>query len=195
MKTTLVGMLVPLAVLAACNRAETPPDNAATVTSEGAMPIPPPGTTPASNAAIAVLAGTKDSPVRGELRLTEAGGGVDVVGEIAGLAAGSEHGFHVHEHGDCSAPDASSAGGHLNPGNAPHGGPGVAEKHLGDMPNIKADEQGRVDVQLSIAGATLRDGGPNNLVGKAFVVHAKADDYKTQPSGDAGDRIACGVVR
>jgi Cu-Zn family superoxide dismutase len=63
------------------------------------------------------------------------------------------------------------------------------------MPNVKADEQGRVDVQLSIAGATLRDGGPNNLVGKAFVVHAKADDYKTQPSGDAGDRIACGVVR
>lgn len=191
----LVGMLVPLALLAACNRAETPPDNAATVTSEGAMPIPPPETTPASNAATAVLAGTKDSPVRGELRLTEASGGVDIIGEIAGLTVGSEHGFHVHEHGDCSAPDASSAGEHLNPADAAHGGPGAAEKHLGDIPNLKADEQGRADVNLRIAGATLRDGGPNNLVGKAFVVHAKADDYTTQPSGDAGDRIACGVVR
>lgn len=195
MKATLVGMLVPLAVLAACKRAETPPDNAATVTSEGAMPIPPPETAPVSNAAIAVLAGTKDSPVRGELRLTETNGGVEVIGEIAGLTVGSEHGFHVHEHGDCSAPDASSAGGHLNPGEAPHGGPGAAEKHLGDIPNIKANEQGRADVSLRVEGATLRDGGPNNLVGKAFVVHAKADDYKSQPSGNSGDRIACGVVQ
>lgn len=195
MKATVVGLLAPLALLAACNRAETPPDNGATVTSEGAMPIPPPQTTPASNAATVVMAGTKDSPVRGELRLTESDGGVDIIGEIAGLTVGSEHGFHVHEHGDCSAPDASSTGEHLNPANVRHGGPGAAEKHLGDIPNIKANEQGRADVKLRIAGATLRDGGPNNLVGKAFVVHAMADDYKSQPAGNSGDRIACGVVQ
>lgn len=195
MKTTIVGLLVPLAALAACHRAETPPDNAATVTSEGAMPIPPPDTTPAADAARVVLSGTKDSPVRGELRLSATAGGVLVIGEIAGLAAGSEHGFHVHEHGDCSAPDASSAGEHLNPANAMHGAPGAAGKHLGDIPNIKANELGRAEVNTRVDGATLRDGGPNNLVGKSFVVHAMPDDYRTQPAGASGDRIACGVVR
>lgn len=195
MKTHAAGLLIPLLALAACNRAETPPDNAPTVTSEGAMPIPPPDTTPAANAATVMLAGTQDSPVRGELQLTASAGGVLVIGEIAGLTAGSEHGFHVHEHGDCSAPDGSSAGEHLNPANAPHGGPGAAQKHLGDIPNIKANEDGRADVNTRIEAATLRDGGPNNLVGKAFIVHAKADDYKTQPGGNAGDRIACGIVQ
>jgi superoxide dismutase, Cu-Zn family len=194
MKVPVLMLLVSSAVFAACSQRDAPPADADSA--------PPPPTTlpdtpagPTDGSATAVLAGTTESPVRGELRLTSAADGVQVVGEISGLTPGTEHGFHVHEHGDCSAPDASSAGEHLNPASAPHGGPATTPRHLGDLPNIKANEEGRADINTVLSGATLRDGGPNNLVGKAFIVHAKADDYKTQPSGDSGDRIACGVVQ
>lgn len=193
MRSTLLLSALCIA-MAGCSQRNTPAGDADSA--------PPPPTSlpqvqagPGEGAAVAVLAGTVESPVRGELHLTSADGGVRVIGEIAGLAPGSEHGFHVHEHGDCSAPDASSAGGHFNPGAAPHGGPDAAARHLGDLPNIRANENGTADVNAVVAGATLNDGGPNNLVGKAFIVHAKADDYKSQPSGDAGARIACGVVQ
>jgi Cu-Zn family superoxide dismutase len=91
--------------------------------------------------------------------------------------------------------DAKSAGDHFNPTGAPHGAPASADHHLGDIPNINADSSGHATLAASITGATLRDGGPTDLVGKALVVHAQRDDYKTQPSGDSGARIACGVVR
>ncbi len=193
MKSTLLLTAMCIA-LAGCAERSTPAGDADSAPPPPtSLPDAPAG--PAQGAAVAVLAGTVDSPVRGELQLTSAGDGVRVMGEIAGLPPGSEHGFHVHEHGDCSAPDGSSAGGHFNPAAAPHGGPDATTRHLGDIPNIRANEKGTADVNAVIAGATLNDGGPNNLVGKAFIVHAKADDYKTQPSGDAGARIACGVVQ
>lgn len=193
MKSTLVLTALCLA-MAGCSQRSAPVGDADSA--------PPPPTSlpdvqaaPAEGAAVAVLAGTVESPVRGELHLASDADGVRVTGEIAGLQPGSEHGFHVHEHGDCSAPDASSAGGHFNPGDAPHGGPQATARHLGDLPNIRANEDGTADVNALVAGATLNDGGPNNLVGKAFIVHAKADDYASQPSGDAGARLACGVVQ
>lgn len=193
MKSTLLLMAVCVAA-AGCSQRDTPAGDA-----DSAPPaptsLPDAQTAPAQGAAVAVLAGTSESPVRGELHLTSAADGVRVMGEIAGLTPGSEHGFHVHEHGDCSAPDASSAGGHFNPANAQHGGPEASARHLGDIPNIRSNENGTAEVNAMIAGATLNDGGPNNLVGKAFIVHAKADDYKTQPSGDSGARLACGVVQ
>lgn len=198
MKTNFLVALLPCALLAACNRAETPP------TSEGNAPpptsLPSEPTTSTSTAitadtAMVTLAGTKDSPVTGELRLTATPAGVTITGEIMGLTPGTEHGFHVHEHGDCSAPDASSAGGHFNPDNQDHGGPDRTPRHLGDLANLKSDQEGRASVDGNIPNAALRTEGPNNLIGKAFIVHAKRDDYRTQPSGDSGNRIACGVVQ
>ena len=143
---------------------------------------------------MAKLAGKSGSSVQGELTLAATEGGVAITGQITGLKPGTEHGFHVHETGDCSAPDAKSAGGHFNPSNVAHGGPTSDVRHLGDIPNIRSDASGNATVSATIPGATLRDGAADDLVGKAIVVHAKRDDYLTQPSGDSGDRIACGVI-
>ena len=142
----------------------------------------------------ATLAGASGSKVTGSLTLMSMTDGVSIGGQISGLAPNSVHGFHVHETGDCSAPDAKSAGEHLNPAHAMHGGPSTTERHLGDLPNVQSDASGMASISTVLAGATLRDGGANDLVGKALVVHAKKDDYATQPSGDSGDRIACGVI-
>ncbi len=111
--------------------------------------------------------------------------------------AGKEHGFHVHEVGECSLPDFKSAGEHFNPTKDPHGGPESKARHLGDIANAKADENGRATIDVSVKGATLgdKDAGPGEILGKALVVHAMPDDYKTQPSGGSGARIACGVIR
>lgn len=189
----LVGLCCAAAV--ACSRNDAP-----RVAGEGpGAPADPLTATGAALPATAVaqLASKSGSTATGELEFTVSNGGVSINGELGGLTAGTEHGFHVHESGDCSAPDASSAGEHFNPHNAPHGPPTVAqsERHLGDMPNVVADENGRSAITAAIAGATLRDGGMNDLIGKAVVVHEKRDDYVTQPAGDSGERIACGVIR
>lgn len=185
-------LLIPGVMLFACSRAETPPA-AATPASM------PPATEMEPATAMATLAGKSGMDVTGELRLVSTEGGVGVIGAIDGLTEGTEHGIHVHETGDCSAPDAESAGGHFNPTGAPHGRPALgtapAAAHLGDMPNVTADDTGQATVNATIAGATLRDAGNNDLIGKAVVVHARRDDYTTQPSGDSGERIACGVIR
>jgi superoxide dismutase, Cu-Zn family len=186
-KAPLLALSMACAALAACSRTQAP------------APAAPPTSAPTAAAVIAAtaratLAGASGSSVQGDLQLTVASDGVVIAGEIAGLAPNTEHGFHVHETGDCTAPDAKSAGGHFNPGHVDHGGP-TATHHLGDIPNIRSDASGHAIVSATIAGATLRDGGANDLVGKAVIVHAKPDDYKTQPSGDSGDRIACGVVQ
>jgi Cu-Zn family superoxide dismutase len=186
MKAQNLVLLVPFAVLVACGRAEAPPPPAAPA---AAVVEAAPAT------ADVALAGASGSSVMGTLHLTASGAGVLMTGEINGLPANTEHGFHVHEIGDCSAPDAKSAGEHFNPEHAQHGDPNSTMKHLGDIPNIQSDAAGRAEVNAQIVGATLRDGGPNDLAGRAVIVHAKQDDYKTQPSGNSGDRIACGVVR
>ena len=193
MKAPLLALLIPLAVLAACSRAETP-----TVEAPATTAATPPAAEPSAPqpvTATAKLAGASGSSVAGELQFTATEGGVAITGQITGLAPGTEHGFHVHETGDCSAPDAKSAGGHFNPANVAHGGPTSDVRHLGDIPNIQSDSTGHVTVSATIAGATLRDGAADDLVGKAVIVHAKRDDYLTQPSGDSGDRIACGVIQ
>ncbi len=193
MKAHLLTALIPLALLAACNRAEPP---AATTPGEAAEPAAPVATeTPGTTMAQAILASASGSQVTGQLNLTVGASGVIVAGELSGLTPNTVHGFHVHENGDCSAPDASSAGGHFNPGHVAHGGPETPARHLGDIPNVQSDANGNAVVNATVSGATLRDGGANDLFGKAVVVHARRDDYKTQPSGDSGDRIACGVVR
>ncbi|MET0280529.1 MAG: superoxide dismutase family protein [Steroidobacteraceae bacterium] len=209
MKAHALTVLLPFALLAACNRAEPPAAATPPVTTSAAEPAPPATATaevtegaapvavetPGTTMAQAVLASASGSKVAGQLNLTVGASGVVVAGELSGLTPNTVHGFHVHENGDCSAPDASSAGAHFNPGHAAHGGPETAAKHLGDIPNVQSDAKGNAVVNATISGATLRDGGANDVFGKAVVVHAKRDDYKTQPSGDSGDRIACGVVR
>lgn len=145
--------------------------------------------------AIASLSPASGTLVSGRLALTADGDGVRIVGDIGGLGRGSTHGIHIHERGDCSAADASSAGGHFNPVGAAHGRAGNAAHHLGDMDNIVADANGVAHVSLRIDGAILGTGGDNDILGRAIVVHANPDDYATQPSGNSGPRVACGVIQ
>jgi superoxide dismutase, Cu-Zn family len=142
--------------------------------------------------AVAVLHPTASSKVSGTVTFTEEADGVRVQAEIIGLTPGN-HGFHIHEFGDCSAADASSAGAHFNPTNNPHAGPDAAERHVGDMGNVEADASGKatleyVDHQISLTN------DQRSAIGRSVVVHAKADDLKSQPSGDSGARVACGVI-
>ena len=143
--------------------------------------------------AYAQLQPTEGNDVRGTVSFTEAPEGVRVVASVMGLEEG-EHGFHIHETGDCSAPDASSAGGHYAPDDSPHGAPTDAQdqRHLGDLGNITAEANGqasyeRVDEYLTLSG-------PNSIIGKAVIVHENPDDLETQPTGNAGPRLACGVI-
>jgi Cu-Zn family superoxide dismutase len=145
--------------------------------------------------AIAHLAGASGSLVSGTLTLVQTGAGVRIQGDLGGLVPGSTHGFHVHETGDCSAADASSAGGHFNPGGSPHGNAETARHHAGDIDNISADPSGVAHVDAIVVGTVLGGSGSTNILGRALVVHAAPDDYRTQPSGNSGTRIACGVVR
>ena len=133
------------------------------------------------------------SSVTGRADLEESAGAVSAHIVLAGLSPGSEHGFHVHEKGDCSAADGASAGGHFNPTGQAHGGAADAVHHAGDLPSVTADAAGKVNVTLPLAGLTLA-AGPNSIVGRALVVHRDRDDRTTQPSGNSGPRVACGVV-
>jgi Cu-Zn family superoxide dismutase len=138
---------------------------------------------------------TTGSEVHGTVTFTfdENYPGADVEAQVMGLSTGL-HGFHIHETGDCSAPDASSAGGHFNPNGGPHGSPDNAagERHLGDLGNLEADSDGvaqytRHDQLLVISAA-------ESIVGKAVIVHEGPDDFRTQPDGGGGARVACGVI-
>ena len=145
-----------------------------------------------SSKAISVLHATTDNKVSGTVTFTSGADGVRVHAELAGLTPG-KHGFHVHEFGDCSAADASSAGAHFNPTNQPHAGPDTAARHEGDMGNIEADASGNAKIDYVDRQISLTDDA-KSAIGRSVVVHAKPDDLKTQPSGDSGARIACGVI-
>lgn len=131
------------------------------------------------------------SNVTGKVSFREADGKLRVEAQVAGLTPG-EHGFHIHELGDCSAPDATSAGGHFNPAGKAHGSLGSAEHHGGDMPNLVADAKGEAHYRAELSGLSLR--GPNGIFGRSVIIHADPDDYKSQPAGNAGKRVACGII-
>jgi len=153
------------------------------------------GATQPAISARTVLGAVQDSGVGGELMFDLADGGVQVTGTLTGLPPGSSHGFHVHETGDCSAPDATSAGGHFNPDGAPHGDRAAGgAHHAGDMPNLVAGDDGSATVDQYLGGLEIGTGGANDIIGRGLIVHAQADDYATQPTGNAGARIACGVI-
>lgn len=141
--------------------------------------------------AIAVLNPTQDNIATGIITFTATPNGTRIVANMDGLSPG-EHGLHIHEKGDCSASDAESAGGHFNPTHAKHGGPDDSERHVGDLGNIVADEQGRAHYERLDPIISL--GGENSIIGKSVIVHKSADDFKTQPTGNSGSRVCCGAI-
>lgn len=166
----------------------------------GLPPAPPASSLPAGNGnatapgATVALMPTEGHRAVGRLVLVAEETGTRVRGEITGLTPHGEHGFHVHETGDCTAADAASAGEHLNPAHQPHGNPATGPHHAGDMLNLRADGAGTAAVDVVLARLTVGGGPDTNVIGKAVIVHADADDYSTQPAGNSGARIACGVV-
>src|SRR5688572_15486667 len=144
--------------------------------------------------ATAQLQPTKGNKTFGEATFEQVDGKVRVVVFVQGLKPGQEHGLHIHEVGDCSSGDGMSTKGHFNPFNKPHGHHGSAERHAGDLPSLKANKEGRANVQVDLDQLTVAS-GPASVIGRGLIVHADPDDFKTQPTGNAGARIACGVVQ
>jgi Cu-Zn family superoxide dismutase len=142
--------------------------------------------------ATATLKPTAGNTVAGTVTFTQKGDKVLVEAKVSGLAPGG-HGFHVHEKGDCSAADGSSAGGHFNPTGRPHGDPAAADHHAGDMPMLRADAGGNATLSAEL-GVIAVGSGATDIVGKSVVIHKDADDFKTQPAGNSGPRVACGVI-
>lgn len=138
------------------------------------------------------LASTKGNTATGTVQFAQSGDKVKVSGKVINLTPGV-HGFHVHEKGDCSSGDGMSAGGHFNPHSKPHGGPDSAERHGGDLGNITADANGVATFSIETSGITVEP-GPASVIGKGVIVHKDPDDLKSQPAGNAGPRVACGVV-
>ena len=142
----------------------------------------------------AQLQPTKGNKTFGEATFEQRGDKVHVVIYVQGLKPGQDHGLHIHEVGDCSSGDGMSAKGHFNPFGKPHGNPSGTERHAGDLPSLKAEKNGRGKVDAEVSGISVTP-GPGNIIGKAVIVHADPDDYKTQPTGNAGARLACGVIQ
>lgn len=143
--------------------------------------------------AVAELQARSDSSVSGTVTFTPAGDKTRIEAMVKGLTPG-EHAIHIHEAGDCSAPDAGSAKGHFNPNNKPHGYYGNPDHHSGDLPNLVADNSGRASYTAEVANLHLAT-GPIGIIGRSVVIHADPDDYKSQPAGNSGKRVACGVIR
>ena len=143
--------------------------------------------------ATATLAPTAGNTTAGTVTFTQKGSKVAVEAKVSGLTPGN-HGFHIHEKGDCSSGDGMSAGGHFNPTGKPHGNPSAPDHHAGDMPMLVADASGNASLSSDVDVMTIGSGA-TDIVGKAVIVHKDADDFTTQPTGNSGARVACGVIR
>jgi len=173
-----VAASILVGLFSACSSTDTAP-----VQTAGKPPPPQ---------ASALLAPTQGNTVQGNvIFMQEENGSIRVIAEVSGLTPGS-HGFHVHEKGDCSAPDASSAGGHFNPHQTPHGKAGEGSHHVGDLPSLEADAAGNAKLNVVLNSLTLDD--EHGIVGRGMIVHANPDDY-SQPVGNAGARVACAVIQ
>ncbi len=143
--------------------------------------------------AIAMLAPTEGNIASGSVKFSRDGDTLLVDVRVDGLAPNSMHGLHIHEIGDCRAPDGSSAGGHFNPHGSSHGGPDSTTRHGGDLGNIQANASGTAAVKFRVTGISL-ESAVDSIIGRSVIVHANADDLSSQPSGNAGPRIACGLI-
>ena len=176
-------------VSSGCNR-EAPPVPPPIATAPRPVPT---ATAPAPAAmATATLSALGTSGVSGSVTFTDTGNGVSVEAHLTGLTPG-KHGFHVHQVGDCSG-DGTAAGDHFNPAASPHGGPDGEVHHAGDMGNVEADATGTAHVTMLMHGFTLDSNETTGIVGRSVVVHEKEDDLTSQPAGNSGTRIACGVI-
>lgn len=204
LKSTVCALTL-LSTMVACSQdANTPPTQPAqpAQTAQSTQPAQPalPAQSQAATAApdqpllefAAVLQPTEGNEVSGTVLFSSTPEGVRVRAAINGLSPSSSHGFHIHEMGDCSAADASSAGDHFNPTSQPHGAPNSAARHVGDLGNLMSDGDGVA--QTNVVDRVLSLTGTNAINGRAVVVHADADDLESQPSGNAGARLACGVI-
>jgi Cu-Zn family superoxide dismutase len=151
--------------------------------------VPEPGAT-----AAATLEPRSGSQVEGRITFTQVGDVVRVSGEIRGHTKGPK-GFHIHEKGDCSDPKGMSTGGHFNPHAAQHGGPYDPVRHAGDLGNVVFNDQGTAKVDFTIGGLSVSGDKPDGIIGRAVIVHLAADDMQTDPTGNAGGRAACGVIK
>jgi superoxide dismutase, Cu-Zn family len=207
-----VFALSVLSVMVACSPSE-PGQTGQTLPPAGSQPAPSPSGTPQpaitqpanSQSAtatggpvqsvseyIAVLQPTEGSEVSGTVIFSNTEVGVTVSANVEGLPPTSAHGFHIHEVGDCSAADASSAGDHFNPDDQPHGAPDSVRRHAGDLGNLLSNGVGVA--QTTAIDSVLTFSEENSILGRSVVIHTGADDLETQPAGDAGDRLACGVI-
>src|SRR4051812_31527123 len=144
--------------------------------------------------ATAALEPTKGSSVRGTANFIQFEKMVRVTASVSGLQPNGEYGFHIHEAGDCSSGDGMSAKGPFNPFSKAHGSADAAEHHAGDMPSLKANASGHATLVADLYGVTVTP-GPGSVMDRGVIVHAQADDFTTQPTGNAGARSACGVVK
>jgi len=201
MKSFFALFLLPLVGLSGCDTGrdtttETTEaaDRPATISDPNrGRPAATPGEGGSERHAVAEIRPTSGNEARGSVRLSGGNGTVRIAGTITGLEPGA-HGFHIHEFGDCSAPDASSAGEHFNPHDDPHGSPRDLENahHVGDLGNVTANERGEAEIDTEDNEMQLS--GPESVIGKAMVVHADQDDFESQPSGNSGARVGCGEI-
>ena len=185
MKTLITTTIVAMVLCSACASKDT---STPTVAQEG---NPAPVETQGPTNAEAVFTAAKKQKAKGTIHFTQSGETVMVEGMLTGLKPGS-HGFHIHEKGDCSVAGFASAGGHFNPNNGSHGAADASVKHAGDLGNIVADRKGNASYKMELSG--MQVSGASGIIGKALIIHEKKDDLKTQPTGDAGGRIACSVI-
>jgi superoxide dismutase, Cu-Zn family len=177
------GSLVALFIFAGCATQRGDSKNVNTAKPQGSKARP---------MAVAVLTPAPNSNVRGQVTFLQETEGIRVTANIEGLTPG-KHGFHIHENGECTPPDFNSAGGHFNPTGARHGAPTDPEHHVGDFGNIEANQQGVARFERVFYWLTFS--GTNSILNKAVIVHEKPDDLQSQPSGNAGARIACGIIK
>jgi len=154
----------------------------------GCASMPPPGPS-----AVAPLETTKGNATSGSVNFVQKGTKVLVTAKVSGLTPGA-HGFHIHEKGDCSSGDGMSAGGHFNPQGKPHAHPTTPDRHAGDMPMLQANASGEATLTVELDVITIGTGA-TDIVGRAVIVHKDPDDFTTQPTGNSGARVACGVIR
>ena len=147
---------------------------------------------PAGPSAAVKLEPTKGNSTAGTVTFSRKGNRIEVNAKVTGLTPGS-HGFHIHEKGDCSSGDGMSAGGHFNPRGKPHASIASADRHAGDMPMLVADATGNATLVVELDVITIGS-GDTDIVGRGLIVHKDPDDFQTQPTGNSGARVACGVI-
>lgn len=190
----LIAVLVALP-LVACQQAEQPAEEPEAADTETEMTDEAPGAVAEAEdiATLATLESPPGSTVEGTVRFVEQDGAVKVMAVVKGVERAGLHGIHIHENGSCEGPDYKSAGGHLNPAGVDHACPPTTPRHAGDLGNIEVGDDGTGSLELTTDLISIAE-GDDSVVGKAMILHAGEDDCQTQPTGDAGARLACGVI-